>query len=85
MSKGLVNSAPFQRLEAGTLVAAPHRKVSITKLKTHRIFLLFTLKLLYGSGSDAQDAETGRQRSRAMSMEEYDIPNVRRLSLAKRD
>lgn len=83
MFKGLVNSAPFQRLEVGTLVAAPHRKVSITTLRL--IFLLFTLKLLYGSGSDAQDAETGRQRSRAMSMEEYDIPNVRRLSLAKRD
>ncbi|EFX76969.1 hypothetical protein DAPPUDRAFT_321849 [Daphnia pulex] len=35
--------------------------------------------------SDAQDAEAGRHRSRAMSMEEYDIPNVRRLSLAKKD
>jgi hypothetical protein len=38
-----------------------------------------------GAGSDAQDAEAGRNRSRAMSMEEYDIPNVRRLSLAKKD
>nr|CAH0098137.1 unnamed protein product [Daphnia galeata] len=35
--------------------------------------------------SDLQDAEAGRRRSRAMSMEEYDIPNVRRLSLAKKD
>lgn len=35
--------------------------------------------------SDIIDPETGRRRSRAMSMEEYDIPNVRRLSLAKRD
>jgi hypothetical protein len=38
-----------------------------------------------GTGSDLQDAEAGRRRSRAMSMEEYDIPNVRRLSLAKKD
>lgn len=38
-----------------------------------------------GAGSDALDAEAGRHRSRAMSMEEYDIPNVRRLSLAKKD
>ena len=36
-------------------------------------------------GSDIVDPETARRRSRAMSMEEYDIPNVRRLSLAKRD
>ncbi|KAK4002479.1 hypothetical protein OUZ56_004303 [Daphnia magna] len=35
--------------------------------------------------SDAQDLEAGRRRSRAMSMEEYDIPNVRRLSLAKKE
>lgn len=37
------------------------------------------------TGSDAQDLESGRRRSRAMSMEEYDVPNVRRLSLAKRE